>query len=113
MIAGHITPDILHEALRRTPNHKAAEPDGVPGLVLKHMPWEFHEALHLLFQALAETGITPPTWRQSHTIVLYKKRGPDAIRQLPAHHTGQCDLQALDDMHCHPSNGLHRGPKNT
>ncbi len=49
MIAGHITPAIMHEDLRRTPNHKAAGPDGVPGLVLKHMPPEFYEALHLLF----------------------------------------------------------------
>ena len=30
MIAGNITPAIMHEALRRTPNHKAARPDGVP-----------------------------------------------------------------------------------
>ena len=70
MIAGHITPAIMHEALRRTPNHKAAGPDGVPGLVLKHMPQAFHEALHLFFHALAETWVTPPTWLQSHTILL-------------------------------------------
>ena len=49
MIIGHITPSIMQEALRRTPNHKAAGPDGVPGLVLKHMPPAFHEVLHLLF----------------------------------------------------------------
>ncbi len=49
MISGQITPAIMQEALRRTPNHKAAGPDGVPGLVLKHMPPPFHEALHLLF----------------------------------------------------------------
>ena len=69
----------MQEALRRTPNHKAAGPDGVPGLVLKHMPPAFHEALHLLFQALAETGITPPTWLQSHTILLYKKGDPTLL----------------------------------
>jgi hypothetical protein len=79
MIAGHITPAIMHEALRRTPNHKAAGPDGVLGLVLKHTPPDFHEALHLLFQALAETGITPPTWLQSHTILLYKKGDPTLL----------------------------------
>ena len=79
MISGQITPAIMQEALRRTPNHKAAGPDGVPGLVLKHMPPAFHEALHLLFQALAETGITPPTWLQSHTILLYKKGDPTLL----------------------------------
>jgi hypothetical protein len=30
MIAGHSTPAIMHEALRRTPNCKAVGPDGVP-----------------------------------------------------------------------------------
>ena len=79
MISGQITPAIMQEALRRTPNHKAAGPDGVPGLVLKHMPPAFHEALHLLFQALADTGSTPPTWLQSHTILLYKKGDPTLL----------------------------------
>jgi hypothetical protein len=69
----------MQEALRRTPNHKAAGPDGVPGLVLKHMPQAFHDVLLLLFQALAETGITPPTWLQSHTILLYKKGDPTLL----------------------------------
>ena len=62
-----------------SPNHKAAGPDGVPGLVLKHMPKQFHEALHLLFQALAITGITPPSWLQSITILLYKKGDPTTL----------------------------------
>jgi hypothetical protein len=66
----------MQEALRRTPNHKAAGPDGVPGLVLKHMPPTFHEPLHLLFQAQAITGFTSPSWLKSHTILLYKKEDP-------------------------------------
>jgi len=52
MISGCITPAILHEALRRTPNHKATGPYGVYGLILKHMPPAFHEALQLLFHAI-------------------------------------------------------------
>ncbi len=43
------------------------------------MPQAFHEKLHLLFQALAETGMTPPTWLQSHTILLYKKWDPTLL----------------------------------
>ncbi len=39
MIAGHITPDIMQAALRRTPNHKAAGPDGFPGLHLAKRPY--------------------------------------------------------------------------
>ena len=49
MMISQITPTIFHEALRRTPNHKVAGLDGVPGLVLKHMPPAFHEVVHLLF----------------------------------------------------------------
>jgi len=48
MISGCITPAIMPEALRRTPNHKAAGPHGVPGMILKLMPLGFHEALQLL-----------------------------------------------------------------
>jgi len=39
----------MRAALRRTPNHKAARPAEVPGLLLKIMPPVFHEALILLF----------------------------------------------------------------
>jgi hypothetical protein len=61
MLIGQITPAIFQEALRRTPNHKATGPDGVPGLVLKLiMPPAFHEAIHILFHALAITEITLP-----------------------------------------------------
>jgi len=79
MISGCITTVIMQEALRRTPNHKAAGPDGVPGLILKHMPPGFHEALQLLFQAIAKTGITPPSWLHSHTILFYKKEDPATL----------------------------------
>ncbi len=48
-------------------------------MVLKYMPPAFHEAIHLLFQAMAIKGITPPTWLQSHTILLYKKGDPTRL----------------------------------
>jgi hypothetical protein len=59
MLIGQITPAIFQEALRRKPNHKTAGPNGVPGLVLNHMPSAYHETLHLLFQAMVITEITP------------------------------------------------------
>jgi hypothetical protein len=79
MISGCINPAILKEALRRIPNHKAAGPNKVPGMVLKHMPPIFHEALQLLFQAVSITGITPPSWLHSHTTLLYKKGDPATL----------------------------------
>jgi len=72
MISGCITPAIMQKAIRRTLNHKEAGPDGVPGMILKHMPPGFHEALQLVFfQAMSITGITPPSWLHNHTILLY------------------------------------------
>ncbi len=79
MISRCITPAILQEALRRTPNHKSTGPDGIPGVILKHMPPAFHEALQLLFQTMSITGITPPSWLHSHTILLYKKGDPATL----------------------------------
>ena len=70
---------ILHEALRRTPNNKAAGPDGVPDMILKHMPPGFHEALQLLLQVLSITGITSLSWLNNHTIFLYKKEDPATL----------------------------------
>ena len=69
----------MQEALRRTPKNKAAGPDGVPGLILKHMPPAFREALYLLFNAMSITGITFPSWLHSHTILLYKKGDPATL----------------------------------
>ncbi len=69
----------MHEAIRRTPSHKAAGPDGVSGLNLKQMSLVFHEALSLLFQGMAITGITPPSWLKSHTIHLYEKVDPTRL----------------------------------
>ena len=79
LLIGQITPAIFQEALHRTPYYKVAGPDGFPYLVSKHMPPAFHEALQLLFQALAMKGITPPSWLQSHTILIYKKGDPTRL----------------------------------
>jgi len=64
---------IMQKALRRTPSNNTTGSDGVPGLILNHMPPAFHEDLHLLFKSMAITWITPPSWLQSHTILLYNK----------------------------------------
>ena len=79
MLIRQITTAIFQEALRCTPNHKAASLDEVLAVVLKHMPFAFHEALYILFQAFAITGITPPSWLQSHNILLYKKGDPTRL----------------------------------
>jgi hypothetical protein len=48
-------------------------------MILKHMPPGFHEAIQLLFQTMSITGITPPSWLHSHTILLYIKGDPATL----------------------------------
>jgi hypothetical protein len=76
MIIGHTTPAIFQETLHQLPNHKTNGPDNIPGILLKHMPKAFHNAIFQLFQAMAITCITPPSWLLSNTILLYKKNDP-------------------------------------
>jgi len=85
MISGYIPPTIIHEALLRTLGHKAAGPDGVSGLVLKHMPPSFHETIHILFQSMVIVGITPPSWLKIHTILLKKNTPRGWITNAPSH----------------------------
>ncbi len=48
-------------------------------MILKHMLSRFPEALQFLFQAMYITGISPPSWLHSHTILLYKKGDPATL----------------------------------
>ena len=75
-MAGHLTQDVFEEALRRNPNYKAPGPDGIPGVILNNMPPTFLQATLMLFQLMAATGITPPSWLKTHTVLLYKKNDP-------------------------------------
>ena len=76
MIIGKLTPAIFNEALRLLPSHKAPGPDNIPGVLIKHMPQAFHDTVFQLFQTMTITGITPPNWLHSNTILLYKKHDP-------------------------------------
>ena len=79
MLIGQIPLAILQNALRHTPNHKAAGTYGIPNLVLKLNPPALHEAIQLLFQDLAITVITPPSWLNYHIFLLYKKGDPTRL----------------------------------
>ncbi len=76
MIIGKLTPSVFKEALRLLPSYKAPGPDNISGMLIKHMPQAFHDAVFQLFQTMAITGITPPNWLHSNTILLYGKNDP-------------------------------------
>ena len=60
-------------------------PYGVPNDVLKHMPSEWHDLLHRIFQLAWITGRMPRGWKQSITVPLYKKGDPTTHQPI----TGQ------------------------
>ena len=79
LIIGHLTQDVFDEALHRNPNYKAPGPDEIPGVILNNMPASFLKTTLALFQLMATTGITPPAWLKTHTVLLYKKGDPLCI----------------------------------
>ena len=76
LVVGRLTQEVFDEALRRNPNYKAAGPDEIPGVILNNMPTAFLDATLSLFQLMVVTGITPPDWLRTHTVLLYKKSDP-------------------------------------
>ena len=76
LVVGRLTQEVFDEALRRNPHYKAAGLDEIPGVILNNMPTAFLDATLSLFQLMAVTGITPPDWLRTHTVLLYKKSDP-------------------------------------
>jgi len=100
MISGCITPSILQEALRRTPNHKAAGPDWVPGLILKHMP--LHSInLYSSSSRPCPSRETRPRLGCPATPSPYTKRVTMPPKKIPSNHLGQRALQTMDRILSH------------
>jgi ribonuclease HI len=65
--------NLYREVVRSLGNGKAPGPDGIPNELLKHLPDEWHEVLHLMLVMCWIMGKTPQEWKQSLTIMLHKK----------------------------------------
>ena len=72
-------PTVFEECFRTLSNGKAPGPDGVENELLKMMPREYKECIHMLLAAMWATGITPDNWKESTTILL-EKEGKDSTR---------------------------------
>ena len=60
---------------------KAPGPDRVPNEILQALPDTGKEALHNLIRIMWATGLTPTSWKESSTILLFKHKG--TALQLP------------------------------
>lgn len=64
---------LLDERICKLGRSKSAGPDGIPNELLQILPEDMKQAIHDLFVLMWITGKTPDTWKQSDTILLYKK----------------------------------------
>lgn len=65
--------ELLNESLRHLSRGKRGGPDGIPNELLQILPEDALHALHSLFILMWITGKTPTLWKESNTILLYKK----------------------------------------
>ena len=71
--------EVYTDALARLPTGKAAGPDDIHNDVLMWLPLQFHDMLHRYFTQIWAHQYTPKLWKDSTTILLYKKDDPSQI----------------------------------
>lgn len=69
-------PVLFQRCLRKTKLGKVPGPDGVCNEILNYLPEQLRQAIHKMFILMWMTGHTPDKWKQSHTLLLYKKGDP-------------------------------------
>ena len=66
----------FHNILRLTSNNKQPGPDEIPNELLKNLPDQLQTCIHNLFIIQWLVGYTPDGWKESNTVLLYKKGDP-------------------------------------
>ncbi len=62
-------PDLFKRRISQLKNGKSPGPDSIPNGLLKHLPEGLHQAMHKMWMS----GSTPKAWKESRTVLLYKK----------------------------------------
>jgi hypothetical protein len=63
-------------------NNKCPGPDGIVHEIIKALPDDCKQAIHMLFQVMWATGITPTAWKEITTVLLYKHKGSITTDEL-------------------------------
>ena len=79
-LATHYSRGLYDKMKGKLPNNKAAGPDGVKNEILKGLPPSFHDATHKLFELMLTLRHTPSTWKNSNTVLPYKKGDPYQVK---------------------------------
>jgi hypothetical protein len=75
-ISSLFTQDIYDLCVKHLSKNKTLGLDHFPNSILKNMPNRFHNMLFLLFSHCYKQQSIPPSWKNSNTILLYKKGSP-------------------------------------
>jgi hypothetical protein len=84
-VAGRSTADILslvmdketfNSCIKHLAKNKQPGPDGIPNELINSLPGPWHQAIHQLFTLMWIMGETPECWKNSNTVLLYKKNDP-------------------------------------
>ena len=66
----------FYQLVRKLKRNKAPGPDGIPNEILRNLSDDMLEAIHSLFVLMYMTATTPAYFKESQTILLYKKDDP-------------------------------------
>jgi hypothetical protein len=67
------TRETYDTCVKHLSKHKTPCPDQIPNSILKNMPIRFHNMLFLFFSHCYKQRTIPSSWKNSNTILLYKK----------------------------------------
>jgi hypothetical protein len=60
----------LNECIKTVSNNKSPGPDGIVNELLRMLPTEIQETIHMLFSIMWATGFTPKAWKISNIILI-------------------------------------------
>lgn len=66
---------VFDTCLKTLARGKAPGPDKVPNEVLQALPDDGKQAMHNLIRIMWATGLTPDSWKESATVLLFKHKG--------------------------------------
>jgi hypothetical protein len=72
---------VFDTCLKTLAKGKAPGPDKMPNEILQALPEEGKRAMHNLIMIMWATGLTPDTWKNNATILLFKHKGTPMLLQ--------------------------------
>ena len=72
-------PTLFNECMNSLKHNKSPGPDGVENEILQMLPCSLQQCLHKLFIIMWTTGVTPTSWKTSHTCLLNKEKGDQTL----------------------------------